>query len=100
MASRTVNPHIRNIAIISHVDHGKTTLVDAMFRQSGLFRSGQQVDRTALLAELAGCVIENPLGGPLDAPLDTTTPVPWIGYANATIAARARPIMAALIPDL
>ncbi|MBL8968350.1 MAG: translational GTPase TypA [Spirochaetaceae bacterium] len=37
----SVNPAIRNIAIIAHVDHGKTTLVDAMFRQSGLFRAGQ-----------------------------------------------------------
>ncbi len=37
------NNAIRNIAIIAHVDHGKTTLVDAMFRQSGLFREGQQV---------------------------------------------------------
>ncbi|HWR11820.1 MAG TPA: translational GTPase TypA [Rectinemataceae bacterium] len=36
------NPKIRNIAIIAHVDHGKTTLVDAMFRQSGLFREGQE----------------------------------------------------------
>ena len=35
---------LRNIAIIAHVDHGKTTLVDAMFRQSGLFRSNQVVD--------------------------------------------------------
>jgi len=35
------NPAIRNIAIIAHVDHGKTTLVDAMFRQSGVFREGQ-----------------------------------------------------------
>ncbi len=35
---------IRNIAIIAHVDHGKTTLVDAMFRQSGLFREGQVVE--------------------------------------------------------
>jgi GTP-binding protein len=35
---------LRNIAIIAHVDHGKTTLVDAMFRQSGLFRADQQVD--------------------------------------------------------
>ena len=34
---------IRNIAIIAHVDHGKTTLVDAMFRQSGLFRNDQVV---------------------------------------------------------
>jgi GTP-binding protein len=36
------NQAIRNIAIIAHVDHGKTTLVDAMFRQSGLFRAGQE----------------------------------------------------------
>ncbi|GHV41439.1 GTP-binding protein [Clostridia bacterium] len=34
---------IRNIAIIAHVDHGKTTLVDAMLRQSGVFRENQQV---------------------------------------------------------
>jgi GTP-binding protein len=37
------NNQLRNIAIIAHVDHGKTTLVDAMFKQSGLFREGQQV---------------------------------------------------------
>jgi GTP-binding protein len=34
---------IRNIAIIAHVDHGKTTLVDAMLRQSGIFRSNEEV---------------------------------------------------------
>ncbi len=36
------NEKIRNIAIIAHVDHGKTTLVDAMFRQSGTFRDNQE----------------------------------------------------------
>jgi GTP-binding protein len=38
------NEKIRNIAIIAHVDHGKTTLVDAMFRQSGVFRANQEVE--------------------------------------------------------
>jgi GTP-binding protein len=38
-----LNPSIRNIAIIAHVDHGKTTLVDAMLRQSGAFRSNEIV---------------------------------------------------------
>src|SRR5437763_3028602 len=37
------NSAIRNIAIIAHVDHGKTTLVDAMLRQSGIFRDNEQV---------------------------------------------------------
>jgi len=44
MKNQTQNTSLRNIAIIAHVDHGKTTLVDAMFRQSGLFREGQAVD--------------------------------------------------------
>jgi GTP-binding protein len=38
-----LNPAIRNIAIIAHVDHGKTTLVDAMLRQSGAFRANETV---------------------------------------------------------
>jgi GTP-binding protein len=44
MMKRTVqNLKLRNIAIIAHVDHGKTTLVDQMFKQSGVFRPGQEV---------------------------------------------------------
>src|SRR5438105_2376682 len=37
------NDTIRNIAIIAHVDHGKTTLVDAMLRQSGIFRANEEL---------------------------------------------------------
>lgn len=40
--------NLRNIAIIAHVDHGKTTLVDAMFRQSGVYRDNQRVDERAM----------------------------------------------------
>ncbi len=42
MSSLPENQFIRNIAIIAHVDHGKTTLVDAMLKQSGLFRENEQ----------------------------------------------------------
>jgi GTP-binding protein len=44
MSKLKTNHNLRNIAIIAHVDHGKTTLVDAMFRQSGLFRADQETD--------------------------------------------------------
>lgn len=40
--------HLRNIAIIAHVDHGKTTLVDEMLRQSGTFRANEVVDERVM----------------------------------------------------
>lgn len=40
--------NIRNIAIIAHVDHGKTTLVDAMLKQSGIFRENEQVEERVM----------------------------------------------------
>jgi GTP-binding protein len=43
MQSVNGNLNTRNIAIIAHVDHGKTTLVDAMLRQSGIFRANEEV---------------------------------------------------------
>lgn len=43
-----IRENIRNIAIIAHVDHGKTTLVDGMLRQSGIFRENEQVQERVM----------------------------------------------------
>lgn len=48
---------------------------------------------TALILEELGGVVEDPRGSPLRAPLDTTTPVAWVGYANRTLARLARPAL-------
>ena len=46
--STPINPHRRNVAIIAHVDHGKTTLVDALLHQSGVFRANERVAERAM----------------------------------------------------
>lgn len=55
---------------------------------------------TAMLLEAAGGVVTDAHGGPLDAPLDTTTAVAWAGYANPALAARIGPVLADLVDGL
>ena len=47
-ATRSIRSDLRNVAIVAHVDHGKTTLVDAMLWQSGAFGEHQHVDERAM----------------------------------------------------
>ncbi len=52
---------------------------------------------TALVLEEAGGVITDPWGDPLDAPLDITSPVAWVGYANRSLAERIGPVLAEIL---
>ena len=40
--------HIRNIAIIAHVDHGKTTIVDLLLKAGGVYRDNQEIEERAM----------------------------------------------------
>jgi fructose-1,6-bisphosphatase/inositol monophosphatase family enzyme len=55
---------------------------------------------TAMLLEEVGGVVTDPRGEPLDAPLDTTSPVAWVGYANHALASRIGPILTELVDGL
>ncbi len=55
---------------------------------------------TAMLLEEAGGVLTDPRGKPLDAPLDTTTGVAWVGYANRRLATLIGPILRELVDQL
>ena len=52
---------------------------------------------TALIATEAGVVITNPAGGPVDAPLDLTTDMAWVGYANEALRASIEPVLQAAL---
>jgi fructose-1,6-bisphosphatase/inositol monophosphatase family enzyme len=52
---------------------------------------------TAMILQEAGGIVETPEGRALDAPLDTTTPVAWMGYANPTLARTVRPVLKRLL---
>jgi hypothetical protein len=52
-----------------------------------------------MLLEEAGGVVTDPWGGPLDAPLDTTSPIAWVGYANPTLAESIGPVLAELVDE-
>lgn len=54
---------------------------------------------TTMLLEEAGGVVTDPWGEPLDCPLDTTTPVAWVGYANTALADRIGPVLAEVLRD-
>lgn len=55
---------------------------------------------TELILREAGGIVETPDGRPLQTPLDTTTPVAWVGYANATLARQVRPVLRRLVKRL
>jgi hypothetical protein len=54
----------------------------------------------ALILHEAGVVLEAPDGSPMDGPLDTTSPISWVGYANPKLAARVRPVLRSVLKEM
>jgi hypothetical protein len=55
---------------------------------------------TALIAEEAGVIVTDPWGEPLRAPLDTTSPVAWVGYANTALRSAIEPVLRRLLREI
>ena len=55
---------------------------------------------TALIAREAGVVVTDAWGAPLAAPLDTETPVAWVGYANETLHQAIEPVLQRLLREM
>jgi hypothetical protein len=54
----------------------------------------------ALVLEEAGVILESPDGSPMDGPLDTTSPISWVGYANSELASHIRPVLRAVLSEM
>ena len=61
--------------------------------------SGEEPYSIAMLLQEGGGVVETPEGKPLCAPLDTTSPVAWMGYANPVLAKQVRPLLMRLMKE-
>jgi fructose-1,6-bisphosphatase/inositol monophosphatase family enzyme len=54
----------------------------------------------ALVLAEVGVILESPDGSPMDGPLDTTSPIAWVGYANPELAAHIRPVLHAVLKEM
>jgi hypothetical protein len=54
----------------------------------------------ALVLQESGVILESPDGSPMDGPLDTTSPISWVGYANSKLADHIRPVLRAVLKEM
>ena len=83
---RTGEP--RRVALLGSESTGKTTLARRLAERFATVWVPEYA-RSYAVAK----------GAPLDAPLDTTSPISWVGYANPTLAALARPVLQRLVAE-